>query len=210
MIRKNPTLPGDPLGESDALVAIQSVIGNKPGVQSAARALSHFGEHALGWMGLSAAGYAWAACRARRDQNPLHAGDHRRRKQLWANVGISAFVAHAASVIIKRVIRRPRPHDERIAIGVGTPSKLSFPSSHATSSTAALVSLVPATGSKLPLVGIPVMAASRLVLGVHYPSDVTLGSLIGLVSSKAVNSIVVKEPTRGARGVLKKMKKEKR
>ena len=106
-------------------------------------------------------------------------------------MGVSAFTAHAASVVLKRVVRRPRPHDPAIRIGVGTPSQLSFPSSHATSSTAALVSLADLSGSKLPLVGVPAMAMSRLVLGVHYPTDVIVGSVIGLVTSKMVTRIGV-------------------
>ena len=74
---------------------------------------------------------------------------------------------------------------------MGTPSKLSFPSSHATSSTAALVSMADLTGKKAPLAGVPAMGFSRLVLGVHYPSDVIVGTLIGLTTSKAVQKTIV-------------------
>ena len=108
-------------------------------------------------------------------------------------MGVSAFLAHAASVVLKRIIRRPRPHDPRIKIGVGTPSKLSFPSSHATSSTAALVAFTQSANNRtgaLPLVGIPAMALSRMVLGVHYPSDVALGSCIGAATAIAVRGVV--------------------
>lgn len=172
---------GDPFGETRALVAIQNAIG-EPGsgsslasVQRISRGMSHFGEHALGWFAVSAAGAA---------------ADKPRRAE-WLGVGVSAFIAHAASVIIKRIVRRPRPHDPAIRIGVGTPSKLSFPSSHATSSTAALVSMADLSGKKAPLAGIPAMGFSRLVLGVHYPSDVIVGTLIGLTTSKAVQKTIV-------------------
>ena len=172
---------GDLFGETRAIVAIQNAIG-EPGsgnalsqVQTISRGMSHFGEHALGWMGTAAVGALV---------------DKQRRRQ-WVGMGVSAFTAHAASVVLKRVVRRPRPHDPAIRIGVGTPSQLSFPSSHATSSTAALVSLADLSGSKLPLVGVPAMAMSRLVLGVHYPTDVIVGSVIGLVTSKMVTRIGV-------------------
>ena len=169
------TITGDPWGESDLLVDIQQRIANRPGVLPVARTMSLFGEHAIGWMALAAAGYVM----------------DKPRKQQWLATGVGAFSAHAASVIIKRVVRRPRPHDPRITIGVGTPSKLSFPSSHATSSTAALVGTAQTIGSPLPLVGVPAMALSRLVLGVHYPTDVALGSVIGAATTAATRKVVL-------------------
>ena len=60
------------------------------------------------------------------------------------------FAAHAAAVVIKRVVRRERPHHPAIAVNVGTPSRLSFPSAHATSTTAASILLARATGLPLP------------------------------------------------------------
>lgn len=171
----NAPITGDPWGESDLLVTVQQHLANRPGVLPAARAMSFFGEHALGWMALAATGYVV---------------DKPRQKQ-WLATGVGAFSAHAASVIIKRVVRRPRPHDPRITIGVGTPSKLSFPSSHATSSTAALVGTAQTIGSPLPLVGVPAMALSRLVLGVHYPTDVALGSIIGAATAGIMRKVLL-------------------
>ena len=94
------------------------------------------------------------------------------RRRAWLVAGGGAFAAHAAAVVIKRVVRRQRPHHPAVAVNVGTPSRLSFPSAHATSTTAAAVLLARATGLPLPAVLVPPMALSRLVLGVHYPSDV--------------------------------------
>ncbi|WP_288832829.1 phosphatase PAP2 family protein [uncultured Corynebacterium sp.] len=148
--------------ESDLLAAVQSALFT-PAVTKAARGLSHFGEHDLGWLALAGVGM----------------GVDKRRRRQWAALGAGTFAAHAASVVIKRIVRRSRPHDPRVRIGVKTPSKLSFPSSHATNTAAAAVHLADITGSKLPYVGVPIMMLSRMVLGVHYPSDTLAGALLG-------------------------------
>jgi membrane-associated phospholipid phosphatase len=62
---------------------------------------------------------------------------------------------------------------------VGTPSRLSFPSSHATSTTAAAVLYGGLLRTPIGMVTVPLMALSRLVLGVHYPSDVAAGTALG-------------------------------
>ncbi|MBA4024939.1 MAG: PAP2 family protein [Gordonia sp.] len=167
-------------GEVKILVGVQKALSDRPGVLASARGLSHFGEHSLGWLGLAAAGGAAAQVR----------GDKANRNQ-WIAAGVGAFGAHAASVVIKRIVRRRRPHDPRIAIGVGTPSKLSFPSSHATSTTAAAILIGRAAGlpsGALPAALVPPMLLSRLVLGVHYPSDVIGGALIGATCAAAVTA----------------------
>jgi membrane-associated phospholipid phosphatase len=150
--------------------AVQATIGTKPEVVKAARAMSHFGEHALGWIGIAAAG--WLVDKPRRRQ--------------WAGVAVGAVGAHAASIVLKRVVRRPRPNDPSVQVNVSTPSKLSFPSSHATSTTAAAVLLGRLTGLPLPAVLVPPMLLSRVVLGVHYPSDVLAGSALGAASAAVV------------------------
>jgi len=73
-------------------------------------------------------------------------------------------------VLIKRVVRRQRPHDPAVAVNVGTPSQLSFPSAHATSTTAAAILMGRATGLPLPAVLVPPMALSRLVLVFTIPA----------------------------------------
>ncbi len=102
------------------------------------------------------------------------------RRRSWLVAGGGAFAAHAAAVLIKRLVRRPRPHHPAVAVNVGTPSSLSFPSAHATSTTAAAMLLARATGLPLPVMLVPPMALSRVVLGVHYPSDVATGVAVGV------------------------------
>jgi decaprenylphosphoryl-5-phosphoribose phosphatase len=156
--------------EIQILQAVQSTIASRPGVVSTARGMSHFGEHALGWVAVAGIGAAL---------------DKPRRRQ-WAGVAVGAVGAHAASIVIQRIVRRPRPNDPSIQVNVSTPSKLSFPSSHATSTTAAAVLLGRLTGLPLPALLVPPMLLSRLVLGVHYPTDVLAGSALGAASAVAV------------------------
>jgi membrane-associated phospholipid phosphatase len=63
----------------------------------------------------------------------------------------------------------------------GTPSRLSFPSAHAVSSTTAAVVFSKLVGRRLEPVVVPPMMVSRLVLGVHYPTDVVAGAVLGAV-----------------------------
>lgn len=158
-----------PTGEAAALVAVQSRLGS-PGAVRVARGMSHFGEHAAGWVAVSALG-AVLAPRRRRD---------------WLLVGVGAVAAHGAAIVVKQAVRRRRPGHPDIAVNVGTPSSLSFPSAHATSTTAAATLLCRASRSPLPLVAVPAMAVSRLVLGVHYPTDVLAGMAVGAAVAGAV------------------------
>jgi membrane-associated phospholipid phosphatase len=162
-----------PRGEDAALVAVQSAVAGRPGVLTAARALSNFGEHSAGWVAVAVLGAL------------LQPG----RRRAWLTAGAGAFIAHAAAVIIKRVVRRERPSHPAISVNVGTPSRLSFPSAHATSTTAAAMLMGNVTGLPLPALLVPPMALSRLVLGVHYPSDVVAGVAVGALVAKAAEAV---------------------
>jgi membrane-associated phospholipid phosphatase len=178
--RPAPTRAPDPAPvpagvEVQVLEAVQRAVGGAA-VVSAARGMSLFGEHAAGWLAIGALGAL--------------ADRHRRREWLTAAAGVA--LAHGASIAVKRVVRRPRPDDARVQVLVGTPSRLSFPSAHATSTTAAAVLFGALVGKPLVAVLVPPMAASRLVLGVHYPSDVVAGSVLGAVIALATRRVTRK------------------
>jgi membrane-associated phospholipid phosphatase len=168
--------PTPPRGELAALVAIQAALADRPGMLTAARWLSYFGEHSIGWLAVSALGALLAP----------------QRWRAWLLSAGGAFTAHAAAVVIKRLVRRPRPDQPAVAIHVGTPSALSFPSAHATSTTAAAILLARATHTPLPGIVVPPMALSRMLLGVHYPSDVAVGVAVGA----AVAAVTVRGASR--------------
>lgn len=152
-----------PSGEVRLLSGIQHRLLTVPGSRDGAVTLSRFGEHALGWMSVAAVGML---------VDPP-------RRGRWAMVGVGTFGAHASSVLLKRVVRRRRPDHPTVTVGVSTPSTLSFPSSHATSTTAFALLAGAVSGVPVAPALVPVMLASRLVLGVHYPSDVLAGAGVG-------------------------------
>jgi len=90
-------------------------------------------------------------------------------------------VAYGVNYAVKVAVRRRRPELSDLPQLSPTVSRLSFPSAHATTSFAAaraFSGLVPA-GALYGAAG--AFAASRPYLGVHYPSDVVAGALLGSV-----------------------------
>jgi membrane-associated phospholipid phosphatase len=127
-----------------------------------ARGLSHFGEHALGWVALGTIGWLRG---------------HRRAE--WAAGVVAVVTAHAAGVVLKRAVRRVRPAMEDVPPLVSTPSQLSFPSAHSTSTAAAAVAYAAMFGAPAMATVTGAMVVSRVLLGVHYPSDVVVGAALG-------------------------------
>lgn len=110
---------------------------------------------------------------------------------------IRLFVALLCIMIISQLIKyavmRPRPYtqlSDLIVVSVGTDP--SFPSGHTSTSTTASYILAKEYG-KYYLLCIPVIVAiSRLYLGVHYPSDVLVGFIIGIIVAYIVEKLFEK------------------
>ena len=104
----------------------------------------------------------------------------------WLLAGILGPVAIVLNFAVKLVVRRPRPVLEGLPPLGGAPSSLSFPSAHATSAFAcatAMTRIAPEAAVLFVLAA--AIAACRPYLGMHYPSDVLggviLGTALGLV-----------------------------
>lgn len=99
----------------------------------------------------------------------------------WGAVAGSWVLAEAS----KHLFDRARPHDSDMGIAplVKTPSSSSFPSGHSATAAAGSIALSAAYPVLAPvflIAGLAVMF-SRIYLGVHYPSDVLVGAVIGVI-----------------------------
>jgi undecaprenyl-diphosphatase len=107
----------------------------------------------------------------------------RRRIRLSLFVVVSVVGSELVSLLAKHVVARVRPCVEVAA--AGCPGTTSFPSGHALGAAAfwtTVAVLLPQLGRRVWLVAlvIPlVVAVTRVLLGVHYPSDVAAGLLVG-------------------------------
>ncbi len=100
------------------------------------------------------------------------------RREEWLRGLRRVGLAYGVNQLIKVIVRRQRPAGRLAA----THSNLSFPSAHATTSFCA-ARMYARLG--LPLYPLALaLAASRLILKVHHPSDVVAGAALGTVIAR--------------------------
>ena len=175
--------PSGPLPIDSRMLSI-SVDHRTAGLVGAARWTSHLGDPAT-LVGLALAATAWIWLR--------------RRSIVEAVVPLIAlFGAATIEFAMKRVIGRPRPPLAYHLIREADPS---FPSGHATGSAAFFVTLAIVAGLHFRnqwvrvvlIVAAAVVSAligmSRVVLGVHWVTDITAGWFLGLACAAGVSLV---------------------
>ncbi|HEY2715430.1 MAG TPA: phosphatase PAP2 family protein [Solirubrobacterales bacterium] len=145
--------------------------GHSPGLEATAVALGRAGNNALVWviLNLALAILDWD------------------RHEAWLICAALGPLCIGFNYLIKLAVRRPRPVLDGLPPLGGAPSSLSFPSAHAFSSFAvatAMVRVDPATAAALLVAA--AISLGRPYLGMHYPSDVLAGALLGVVAGLIV------------------------
>ena len=132
-------------------------------------ALSRAANHGVLWMAMSA-GLAVS-------------GDKWARRAALRGLASIAVASATANIVAKGLTQRGRPEGETPVLRriIPAPVTTSFPSGHAASAAA----FATGVALEMPLLAVPVGAlaaavgASRVVTGVHYPSDVLAGFALG-------------------------------
>lgn len=137
--------------------------GHAPALERPILVFTRSGEHGALWLAGSAAGAAL---------DPS-------RRSLYLRAIRIVSMGYLINIAMKYVVRRARPVLADLPPLSSTVTSLSYPSAHATTSFAAARVLsrgLPAG----PLYALAAaMALSRLYVGVHYPTDIGAGALLG-------------------------------
>lgn len=122
------------------------------------------------------------------------------KHKIWRKRGLLLLLSLAANALVCNLLLKPwvnriRPYDllqyDILIPPVGDPS---FPSGHTSASFAAATALYAINrkwGAAAYVLAV-LMGFSRLYLGVHFPTDVVAGAVIGVLAAKAVQRVFQK------------------
>lgn len=127
-------------------------------------------------------------------------GGHSGRRAAVEGLSSVAVTSAVVNLVVKRVGRRRRPDragaQVPVARQVRMPTSLSFPSGHS----AAAFAFATGVGNRMPAAAVPlhalagVVAYSRVHTGVHHPSDVVVGSVLGTVLAQLTTRVLDRFP----------------
>ncbi|SEB19512.1 phosphatase PAP2 family protein [Pedobacter hartonius] len=109
-------------------------------------------------------------------------------------IASSSAVNLLLTTVIKKIVRRPRPFLGRVKINaVYQPGSTSFPSGHASSSFTTATALSQVYNKWYVIAPAYLWAGSvsysRMYLGVHYPTDVAAGAILGTATALSMKFI---------------------
>jgi undecaprenyl-diphosphatase len=142
--------------------------GHTDALEWAARAYSRLGEHAACWFAVGLIGAARG----------------RERRRFLRGLRVVAM-AYGLNYAVKLTVRRQRPELPGLPPLSPVVSGLSFPSAHATTSFAAAAAYRDMLPARALYAAAGLFAFSRPYLGVHYPSDVLAGAVLGTLLAAA-------------------------
>jgi len=145
-----------------------------PRADRAMAAYSRVGEHGACWLVLGGAGAA------------LESDPDRRRGWLRGMRAVAA--GYVLNYAVKLLVRRPRPELPGLPPLSPTVSRLSFPSAHATTSFAAARAFNGLAPGWALYAAAGAFFVSRPYLGVHYPTDVLAGAVLGTLIADAITT----------------------
>lgn len=116
------------------------------------------------------------------------------RRRTFVVAGVLALVSAAIALgighLISVLIDRPRPFvaHRQIHLFLSHAADASFPSDHVTASSAIGVAIALTLGRRFAwiLLVVLALAVSRVLLGLHYPSDVLVGAALGSATAIAI------------------------
>jgi decaprenylphosphoryl-5-phosphoribose phosphatase len=138
--------------------------GHGPRAERAVLAYTSAGEQGLIWHCIAVAGAV------------LDGAD----RKAYLRAMRAVLLAYGANTAIKHAFRRARPVLEELPWLAPTISGHSYPSAHSTMAFAAAGTLSPALPAPPLYAAATAMALSRPYVGVHYPTDVLAGAVLGV------------------------------